>query len=72
MMVRATIDRIENGIAVLILHNGSQKPVLLPSALLPDGCREGDIITLTLERDPVGTQKEQDEIAGKIERLKKR
>jgi hypothetical protein len=71
-MVRATIDRIENGIAVLILHSGSQKPLVLPSALLPDGCREGDIVMLTLERDPVGTQKEQDGIEEQVERLKKR
>jgi hypothetical protein len=71
-MVRATIDRIENGIAVLILHSISQKPVVLPSALLPDGCREGDIVTLTPERDPVGTQKERDEIAQQVEHLKKR
>jgi len=45
---------------------------VLPSVLLPDGCREGDIVTLTIERDPVGTQKEQDEIAEQVEHLKKR
>jgi hypothetical protein len=71
-MVRATIDRIENGIAVLILHSGSQKPVAIPSILLPDGCREGDIVTLTLERDPAGTQQERDVIGEQVERLKKR
>jgi Protein of unknown function (DUF3006) len=71
-MVRATIDRIENGIAVLILHNGSHKPVVFPSALLPDGCREGDIVTLTFERDPVGTRKERDGIEEQVERINKR
>ncbi|MCJ7794985.1 MAG: DUF3006 domain-containing protein [Methanoregulaceae archaeon] len=71
-MVRATIDRIENGIAVLILHSGSHKPVAIPSIFLPDGCREGDIVTLTLERDPAGTQQERDVIGEQVERLKKR
>jgi hypothetical protein len=71
-MMRATIDRIENGTAVLILHSGSHKPVVFPSALLPDGCREGDIVTLALERDPLGTRKERDEIEEQVERIKKR
>jgi hypothetical protein len=71
-MVRATIDRIENGIAVLILHGGSHKPVAIPSVLLPDGCNEGDIVTITFERDPVGTQQERDGIQEQVDRLKKR
>lgn len=71
-MVRATIDRIEDGIAVLILHSGSHKPVAIPSVLLPDGCREGDIVTITLERDPVGTRQEYDRIQEQVDRLKKR
>ena len=71
-MVRATIDSIEDGIAVLILHSGSHKPVAIPSVLLPDGCREGDIVTNTLERDPVGTPPERDVIGEQVDRLKKR
>ena len=71
-MVRATIDRIEDGIAVLILHGGSHKPVAIPSVLLPDGCREGDIVTITLERDPLETQMERDEIEKQIRRINKR
>jgi len=71
-MVRATIDRIEDGKAFLILHNGSHKPVVFPSVLLPEGCREGDIVTITLERDPVGTQQEYDRIQEQVDRLKKR
>jgi hypothetical protein len=71
-MVRATIDRIENDTAVLILHSGSHKPVVFPSALLPDGCGEGDIVTLTFERDPGETRKERDGIEEQVERIKKR
>lgn len=56
--------RIATFVCVLLL--------LVTAALLPENCRKGDIVTLTLERDPDETQKERDRIAQQIERLKKR
>lgn len=70
-MAQATVDRIENDTAVLILHGASSKTFMIPAVLLPKGCREGDIVTLTLECDPAGTQRERERIAQQIERLKK-
>jgi hypothetical protein len=70
-MAQATVDRIEDDTAVLILHGAPSKAFMIPAALLPEGCREGDIVTLTLERDPAGTQRERERIAQQIERLKK-
>jgi Protein of unknown function (DUF3006) len=70
-MALATVDRIENDTAVLILDGGKPRTFMIPAVLLPEGCREGDIITLTLEREPAGTQRERKRIAQQIERLKK-
>jgi hypothetical protein len=71
-MAQATVDRIEGDFAVLILCNGEITTLTLPSALLPDGCREGDIVSLTLERDPRATQTARNRVAETIERLQKR
>jgi hypothetical protein len=70
-MAQATVDRIEGDTAVLILHGAPSGTFMVPAALLPEGCHEGDIIALTLERDPAGTQKERERIARQIGRLKK-
>lgn len=68
-MVQATIDRIEGDTAVLIPDTPNPKSITLPTALLPDGCREGDIVRLTLEPDPDATRIGRERIAGTIARL---
>jgi hypothetical protein len=68
-MVQATIDRIEGDVAVLVLDTCNPKTVTLPTALLPDGCREGDIVRLTLEADPDATRISRERIAGTIDRI---
>ena len=55
-MVQATIDRIEGDVAVLVLGHRHPQTITVPSILIPDGCREGDIVRLTLEPDPEATR----------------
>jgi hypothetical protein len=71
-MVQATVDRIDAGIAVLILEGGKRERIVLPAALLPKGCREGDILSLILEPDTRETGRGREQVASQIERLKKR
>jgi hypothetical protein len=68
-MVQATIDRIEGDVAILVLDIIPPQTIPLPTALLPDGCREGDIVRLTLEPDPEATRIGRERIAGTIDRL---
>ena len=68
-MVQATIDRIEGDAAVLVLDTLHPETITIPSILLPDGCREGDIVRLTLEPDPDATRIGRERIAGTIDRL---
>jgi hypothetical protein len=68
-MVQATIDRIDGDVAVLVLDTRNPETITIPSILIPDGCREGDIVRLTLEPDPEATRIGRERIAGTIDRL---
>ncbi|MDD1689864.1 MAG: DUF3006 domain-containing protein [Methanoregula sp.] len=70
--MRATIDRIDEGIAVMIPREGDARPFRLPISLLPPGCHEGDLVTVTIERDETATAEAKERVAGLIGRLEKK
>ncbi|HWS21557.1 MAG TPA: DUF3006 domain-containing protein [Methanoregula sp.] len=70
--MKATIDRIEGTVAVLIPREDESVRVNIPVSLLPPGCREGDILTIRIERDRAATEAAQERVSGLIEKLKKR
>jgi hypothetical protein len=70
--MRATIDRIEGTLAVLISQDDESVRVNLPVSLLPPGCREGDIITIGIERDTPATTAAKERVSDRIEKLKHR
>ena len=62
MSTRLSLDRFEGKgkqIAVLVTDDGES--LNLPKSLLPPGTKPGDVLTLTLERDPAATQQVADE-----------
>jgi hypothetical protein len=70
--VKATIDRIEGSMAVLISCEDESVHLTLPVSLLPDGSREGDIVTLTVGRDDVATLAAKERVSSLVERLRKK
>ena len=70
--MRATIDRIEGTLAVLISQDDESVRVNLPVSLLPPGCREGEIITISIERDTQATTAAKDRVSDRIDKLKDR
>jgi hypothetical protein len=70
--MKVSIDRIEEGIAVLVMQDDLSVLIHLPVSLLPPGCKEGDILTLTLEADPGDTTAAKERVSGLIEKLKKK
>jgi hypothetical protein len=64
-----TIDHIESGIAVLIGREDSGVRITLPVTLLPPDSREGDILALTLVKDPLATEAARARSADRIERI---
>ena len=70
--MKAVIDRIEGELAVLLMGDEGKIRVNFPFSLLPEGCRESDVLNITIERDPQTTQQTKERISGLMERLKKK
>jgi len=70
--MKVSIDRIEGTVAVLISRADESVRVNVPLSLLPPSCREGDILTIRIERDIQVTEAAQERVSGLIEKLKKR
>jgi hypothetical protein len=67
--MKAAIDRIDEGIAVLVDQEDDTCRFSLPANLLPKGSREGDILTVTFERDEDATAEAKKKIAGLVRKL---
>ena len=70
--MKVSIDRIDEGVAVLIVQEDPYQRIRLPAGLLPPGSREGDILTVSLEPDPAATGAAKERVSGLIERMKKK
>jgi Protein of unknown function (DUF3006) len=54
---RLSLDRFEGkGKQVAVLLSDDGETVNLPRSILPPGVKPGDVLTLTLEHDPVATR----------------
>ncbi|MDR3349015.1 MAG: DUF3006 domain-containing protein [Acidaminococcales bacterium] len=60
MTVLLVVDRIEEGIAVLLPQDGGTGEIKCPASLLPP-VKEGDVLRASFEPDPDETQKCRDE-----------
>jgi hypothetical protein len=70
--MKAGIDRVEGTLAVLIPIDDESKKLTIPIHLLPPGCREGDILSIGIEKDKKATGAERERVKNLIEKLKKR
>lgn len=70
--MKVSIDRIGKGVAVLVMQDDPFDRISLPVSLLPEGSREGDVLTLTLEADPGETAAAKKRVSGIIDNLKKK
>jgi hypothetical protein len=70
--MKAVIDRIEDGIAVLLMGEKGEIRVNFPLSLLPEGSKESDVLSIAIERDPQATQQTKERVSGLMEKLKKK
>ena len=70
--MKVSIDRIEEGVAVLLPRDDPVRRIRIPASLLPPGCREGDILTLTLEADEAETAAAKERVIALSDKLKKK
>jgi hypothetical protein len=70
--MKMTIDRIEGAVAILISREETPQKVNMPLSLLPLGSREGDVITVAIERDEDATAEARERVSSILENLKKK
>jgi len=70
--MKAVIDRVEGELAVLLLGNKGEFRLNIPLSLLPAGCKEGDVLNISIERDVVGTEQTKERVTDLMEKLKKK
>jgi hypothetical protein len=70
--MKVSIDRIDKGVAVLLMQDDPSGIIRVPVSLLPQGCREGDVLTMTLDADPGETAAVKERVTGLIDKLKKK
>lgn len=69
---KATIDRFEGDFAVLLVRDDEDIKIDFPAPLLPDGCKEGDIVDIEIGRDEQATADARERVAALLEKLKKK
>jgi hypothetical protein len=78
--MKVTIDRFEDGYAVLLIRgeecadsaHGESDHIDFPVKYLPPGCKEGDILDISICRDVAGTEEAKKRVSDLIEKLKKK
>lgn len=70
--MKVTIDRFEDGYAVLLVREDECVQIDFPEQLLPEGCREGDILDIEITRDTKSTKESRKRVSDLIEKLKKK
>lgn len=69
--MKATVDRFEEGQAVILLRDDERVPLVIPLALLPP-LEEGDILEITIERNEPATREAEERALGILKRLREK
>lgn len=69
MEIRVTVDRIEEGKAVLLVRESETGAILWPVQALPEGVREGMILKIRVEPDEDATQAAKERVENLLKKL---
>jgi hypothetical protein len=67
--MKATIDRIEEGIAVMISTEEEPVRITVPVSLLPSGAKEGDAVVIGIDFDDGSAAASKDRVNSLIQKL---
>lgn len=67
---KVTLDRIEEGTAVLLVRDEELLKINIPLFLLPLESREGDILDITITKDTQETENAKERVSSLLEKLK--
>jgi hypothetical protein len=69
-IMKATIDRIEGKLAVLLIGDDGSIKLNVPLILLPEGAKEGDILYININKDEKETEEAKKRVTSLTEDLK--
>ena len=69
--MKATVDRIEGSMAVLITHGDNPISFNIPTPFLDDA-REGEVVDITIRKDPKSTQAARERVSSLIQKLQQK
>jgi hypothetical protein len=67
---KATLDRIENKIAVLLVAPEESTTISIPLSLLPESSKEGDILNIDIAKDVQETEQAKARVSSLLDKLK--
>ncbi|MDP2217416.1 MAG: DUF3006 domain-containing protein [Methanolobus sp.] len=67
---KASLDRVEGNIAVLLVRDEETIKVDIPLSLLPSGSKEGDILDISILKDVEDTADAKKRVSSLLEKLK--
>ncbi len=70
MTIKATLDRIEDKIAVLLIRPEENTKVSIPLFLLPEESKEGDILNIDITKDIPETEQAKERVSFLLDKLK--
>jgi hypothetical protein len=70
--MKAVIDRVEGDLAVVLMGDKGEFKLNIPLSLLPEGCKEGDVLNVSFERDPGATEQAKERTSSLMDKLKKK
>lgn len=71
MEITGVIDRIVEGIAVVLIQPDEKQEILWPEEYLPEDAREGSILRISVVTDYEETKERKERVSNLIEKLKK-
>lgn len=66
---KVTLDRIEEGTAVLLVRDKETVKIDIPLFLLPPESKEGDILDITIDKDIQETEDAKERVSSLLEKL---
>jgi hypothetical protein len=70
--MKAVIDRIEGKLAVLLMGEDGSIKVNMHLILLPEGCREGDVLDIAIRKDEKATVEAKNRSKNLLEKLRRK
>jgi hypothetical protein len=70
--MKAVIDRIEGDLAVVLMGERGEFKFNIPLQFLPDSCKEGDVLKISIERDLTATEETKQRVSSLMGKLKKK